>query len=68
MLSILEDIVSVGAAVLAVLQPIAILIVIFIFLLLLVWILPKVLRRLRRMLIAVRNFLRGRPLAEITRN
>lgn len=68
MLSILEDIVTVGAAVLAVLQPIAILVVIFVFLLLLVWILPKVLRRLRRMLSAVRNFIQGRPLAEIPRN
>jgi hypothetical protein len=67
-LSILEDIVSVGAAVLAVLHPIVILVVILIFLLLLAWILPKVLRRLRRMLTAVRNFLRGRPLAEIQRN
>lgn len=67
-LSILEDIVTVGAAVLAVVQPIAILIVIAVFLLLLVWILPKVLRRLRRMLTAVRNFLRGRPLVEIARN
>ena len=68
MLSIFEDIVTVGAAVLAVLQPIAILAVIFIFLLLLVWILPKVLRRLRRMLAVVRNFIQGRPLAEIPRN
>lgn len=68
MLSIFEDIVTVGAAVLAVVQPIAILAVILIFLLLLVWILPKVLRRLRRMLAVVRNFLTGRPLAEIPRN
>jgi hypothetical protein len=67
-LSILEDIVSVGAAVLAVLHPIVILVVILIFLLLLAWILPKVLRRLRRMLTAARNFLRGRSLAEIPRN
>jgi hypothetical protein len=68
MLSIFEDVVTVGAAVLAVLQPIAILAVIFVFLLLLIWILPKVLRRLRRMLTTVRNFISGRPLADIQRN
>jgi uncharacterized protein DUF4126 len=66
-LSIFEDVVTVGAAVLSVLHPVVILLVILIFLLLLAWILPKVLRRLRRMLAAVRNFLRGRPLAEISR-
>lgn len=67
-LSILEDIVSVGAAVLAVLHPIVILVVILIFLLLLAWILPKVMRRLRGMLTAARNFLSGRSIAEIPRN
>ncbi|HKQ99623.1 MAG TPA: DUF4126 domain-containing protein [Pyrinomonadaceae bacterium] len=66
-LSILEDGVTVGASVLAVFHPVVILFVILIFLLLLAWILPKILRRLRRMLTAVRNFLRGRPLAEISR-
>jgi hypothetical protein len=67
-LSILEDIITIGAAVLSVLHPMVILVVILIFLLLLAWILPKVVRRLRRMLVAVRNFLRGRPLAETSRN
>jgi hypothetical protein len=67
-LSIIEDVITITAAVLSVLHPVVILLVIFIFLLLLAWILPKVLRRLRRMLAAVRNFLRGRPLAEISRS
>ena len=67
-LSILEDIITIGAIVLSVLHPVVILVVILIFLLLLVWILPKVLRRLRRMLAAVRNFLKGRPLSEISRS
>ena len=67
-LSILEDVITIGAAVLAVLHPIVILVVILIFLLLFAWILPKVLRRLRRMLAAVRNFFRGRTLAEISRS
>jgi uncharacterized membrane protein HdeD (DUF308 family) len=66
-LSILEDVITIGAAVLSVLHPVAILAVILIFLLLLVWILPKVVRRLRRMLTVVRNFLSGRSLAEIQR-
>jgi hypothetical protein len=67
-LSLLEDVITIGAAVLSVLYPVVILVVILIFLLLLVWILPKVLRRLRRMLAAVRNFFRGRSLAEISRS
>ena len=67
-LSIIEDIITIGAAVLAVLHPLVMLAVILIFLLLLAWILPKVVRRLRRMLTTVRNFMRGRPLAEIPRN
>jgi len=58
-LSIVEDVFAVGAIVLAVLHPVAILVVILIFLLILVWILPKVIRRLRRMISAVRAFFGG---------
>jgi hypothetical protein len=61
-LSIVEDIFAVGAIVLAALHPVAILAVILIFLLTLAWILPKVVRRLRRMMAAVRSFFSGRPL------
>ena len=64
-LSILEDIITIGAAVLSVFNPIAILVVILVFLLFLAWILPKVVRRLRRMLGMARNFLRGNPLAGV---
>ena len=67
-LSILEDIITIGAAVLAVFNPLVMLAIIIVFLLLVAWILPKVVRRLRRMLTTTRNFLRGRPLAEISRN
>jgi hypothetical protein len=63
-LSIVEDIFAIGATVLTALSPVAILVVIFIFLLILFWILPKVLRRLRRMLNAVRNFFRGEPVTQ----
>ena len=67
-LSIIEDVITVGAAVLAVFNPVVILAVILVSLLLLAWLLPKIVRRLRRMLAAARNFLRGRPLADIQRN
>jgi hypothetical protein len=59
-LSIVEDVVAVGAVVLAVLHPLAILAVIVIFLLLLAWILPKVVRALRRKLAALRTLLTRR--------
>ncbi len=58
-LSLAEDVFAVGAVVLAVLNPVVILVVIFIFLLLLVWILPKVIRALRRTLGAARAFFTG---------
>ena len=62
-LSVLEDVVAVGAVALAVVSPIGILAVIIIFLLLLAWILPKVLRRIRRMLKAAGDFFGGRTVA-----
>ncbi|HYP01004.1 MAG TPA: DUF4126 domain-containing protein [Pyrinomonadaceae bacterium] len=61
-LSLLEDVLAVGAVVLAVVYPVGIFVVILIFLLLLVWILPKVVRRVRRMLKAAADFFRGRTL------
>lgn len=66
-LSILEDILAIGATVFAVLHPAAILVVIFIFLLILAWVLPKVLRRLRRMVTTTRAFLSGHSVAEEVR-
>ena len=48
-LSIFEDVVAIGAVVLAVLHPVLILLVIAIFLVALAWLMPKVIRRLRRM-------------------
>lgn len=59
-LSLAEDVIAIGSAVLAVLHPIAILVVILVFLLILGWILPKVVRRIRRMLTTVRDFFSGR--------
>jgi hypothetical protein len=66
-LSIVEDILAVGAAVLAVLYPAVILVVILIFLLILAWILPKVVRRLRRMVAAARAFFSGQSQAAAAR-
>jgi hypothetical protein len=63
-LSLAEDVVAVGAIVLAVLHPLVILAVILVFLLLLLWLLPKVLRRLRKMLASARGLFGGRARAE----
>lgn len=63
-LSIVEDIFALGATVLMALHPVVLLVIIVIFLLVLAWILPKVLRRLRRMLAGVRNLFGGRRLAD----
>lgn len=60
-LSLLEDVIAIGAVVLTVLSPIIILVVIAIFLLVFAWILPKVVRRFRRMLAVLRAFFGGRP-------
>ena len=59
-LSFAEDVIAVGAIVLAVLHPVVILFVVAAFLVVFAWLLPKVLRRLRRMARAARDFFRGR--------
>jgi hypothetical protein len=61
-LSLAEDVIAVGAVVLAVIHPVAVLFVVAAFLVLFAWLLPKVLRRLRRMGRAARDFFRGRGL------
>lgn len=66
-LSITEDIFAFGAATLAALHPAAILVIILIFLLILAWILPKVLRRIRRMFASARALFGGRPVSEAAR-
>ena len=59
-LSVVEDVIAVGAVLLAALHPLLILIVVAAFLVAFVWLAPKVLRRIRRMLAAARAFLGGR--------
>ncbi|HZB45002.1 MAG TPA: DUF4126 domain-containing protein [Pyrinomonadaceae bacterium] len=59
-LSLVEDVFAVGAVVLAVLHPVVALVLILIFLLILAWVLPKVVRRLRKMVAAALAFFRGK--------
>ncbi len=62
-LSLVEDVLAIGGAVLAVFHPAVIIAVIAVFLLLLIWLLPKIIRRLRRTFANARNLFTGRPLA-----
>jgi hypothetical protein len=59
-LSLVEDVIAVGAVVLSVLHPVVILVVVAVFLVVFAWVVPKVFRRLRRMARAARDFFRGR--------
>jgi len=61
-LSVVEDVVAIGAVILAVVSPVAIIVVMIVFLLILAWILPKVLRRIRRMMSATSAFFAGKPI------
>lgn len=63
-LSVVEDVLAVGALVVAALNPVVILVVIGIFLILLAWILPKVIRRVRRMTRAAKSFFTGHSVRE----
>lgn len=59
-LSVVEDLIAVGAVVLSVIHPLVILFVVAAFAVVFVWLLPKVLRRIRRMFAAARAFFGGR--------
>jgi hypothetical protein len=60
-LSVVEDVIAVGAVVLSVIHPVVILFVVAVFaVVVFVWLLPKVLRRIRRMFAAARAFFGGR--------
>ena len=61
-LSLGEDVLAVGAAALAVFSPLAILAVVLVFLLIAAWLLPKIVRRLRRLVAQAGAFLRGEKL------
>src|SRR5215212_4159042 len=59
-LSLVEDVIAVGAVVLSVLHPVFILCVVAVFLVAFAWLMPRVLRRLGRMAARARDFFRGR--------
>lgn len=66
-LSLFEDAFVIGAAALVTQYPIVLLVIIAIFLIVLAWILPKVMRRLRRITSATRNFFGGQSLKQAAR-
>jgi len=55
-LSVIEDVVTIGSAILMVFHPVVILIVVVIFLIIAAWLIPKIFRALRRMLSRIRSF------------
>ncbi len=61
-LSIGEDVLAIGAVALAVFSPLAILVVVLVFLVAAAWLLPKIVRRLRRLVAQAGAFLRGEKL------
>ncbi|MBO0799794.1 MAG: DUF4126 domain-containing protein [Blastocatellia bacterium] len=60
-LSLGEDALTFASAILMAFYPVAILIVVVLFLILALWLLPKIVRALRRLIIRARSFLGGNP-------
>ena len=61
-LSLGEDVLAIGTAALAVFSPLAALAVVLVFLVAAAWLLPKIIRRLRRLVAHAGAFLRGEKL------
>jgi len=66
-LSLVEDVIAFAGTLLAVFAPVAIAIVLGVFIIFFFWILPKVVRAVRRMFSAVAAFFRGESFLEIAR-
>ena len=66
-LSLAEDVIAVGGVVLAVVSPWLILSVILIFVVVAAWLLPKIVRRLRRMIARAGALLRGESVERVAR-
>lgn len=62
-LSLGEDILTFGSAILLAFHPIVILVIVVIFLILVIWLAPKIIRALRRMLARLRNLFNPEPSA-----
>ncbi|HVG29583.1 MAG TPA: DUF4126 domain-containing protein [Pyrinomonadaceae bacterium] len=65
-LSLTEDVIAVAAVSLAVVKPLAVLFVILVFLIVAAWLLPKIVRRFRRLFTRAGEILRGRARKETT--
>ena len=59
-LSVVEDVLAIAGVVLSVFAPLVALCLVAAFLVLFVWLMPKVIRRMRRMIAAARDFFTGR--------
>ncbi len=66
-LSIVEDIIAIGGAILAVVAPVLIAIVLVIFLIFFVWFFPKVIRAIMRLFRGIRALFRGESFKEVAR-
>ena len=66
-LSLAEDVIAIGGVVLAVVSPWVILCVILIFVVVAAWLLPKIVRRLRRMISRAGALFRGEPVGRAAR-
>jgi hypothetical protein len=66
-LSVAEDVVAFGSTVLMVFYPVAILVVVIIFILVALWIVPKIVRALRRLIARVRGFFSAESEASASR-
>lgn len=60
-LSLAEDALVIGASLVAAFHPLVILCVILVFTIAILWLLPKIFRRLRRLISRAADILRGRP-------
>ncbi|MFN2597335.1 MAG: DUF4126 domain-containing protein [Pyrinomonadaceae bacterium] len=63
-LSLGEDVIAIGAALLTVFHPLVILCVVVVFTVLFIWLVPKIFRRLRRLFARAADILRGRRPAQ----
>ena len=59
--SVGEDIFAVGATILMAISPVAILVMVVIFIILLIWLVPKIYRTLRRMMLKMRGWFSSAP-------
>jgi hypothetical protein len=66
-LSLIEDVVAIGGAVLAVFAPVAIAVILVVFIFFFGWFFPKVVRAVKRLFRAAAGFFRGESFADVAR-